>query len=196
MLCLVCVLVSAKPLAKACIHALAGAAAMSRRRARTHSHARLIAHQATLCRVLHGQLLGCADLAAAAALLPPCLKQVTRKGVDEGLRSAGTSMNRSQVAAIHAAARRTLTLWQGPPGTGKTRTIVSYVCALRKATSHAGVRIVVCAGSNVAVDNLVEGFLGAGAAVVRVGQPAKVHQALRAATLDAQVLRHRDGAPL
>ena len=112
----------------------------------------------------------------------------------DALRSVGGSLNHSQDAAIHSAAQSTLTLWQGPPGTGKTRTIVCYVSALRHVTAQAGVRILVCAGSNVAVDNLVEGLLALGVGVVRVGQPAKVQAALRAATLDAQVVRHRDGA--
>lgn len=44
--------------------------------------------------------------------------------------------------------------------------------------------------SNVAVDNLVEGLLGQGLRVVRVGQPVKVKEELRNCTVDAQVANH------
>lgn len=50
--------------------------------------------------------------------------------------------------------------------------------------------ILAAAQSNVAVDNLLEGLLGCGVGAVRTGQPVKVREALRDATLDARILAH------
>eukprot|EP00271_Cylindrocystis_brebissonii_P021965 TRINITY_DN8193_c0_g1_i1.p1 TRINITY_DN8193_c0_g1~~TRINITY_DN8193_c0_g1_i1.p1 ORF type:complete len:667 (+),score=143.57 TRINITY_DN8193_c0_g1_i1:194-2194(+) len=97
------------------------------------------------------------------------------------------SMNASQVAAIEAAMGRRLTLWQGPPGTGKTRTLLRFIVGVR--TLGPG-KVLATADSNVAVDNLLEGLLDLGLRVVRIGQPAKVKDALRQATLEAQLLAH------
>jgi hypothetical protein len=40
------------------------------------------------------------------------------------------------------------------------------------------------------VDNLLEGLVDAGIQAVRVGQPVKVRESLRGATLDARLLDH------
>jgi hypothetical protein len=42
----------------------------------------------------------------------------------------------------------------------------------------------------VAVDNLLEGLVDAGIEAVRVGQPVKVRESLRGATLDARLVDH------
>lgn len=87
---------------------------------------------------------------------------------------------------------------QGPPGTGKTRTILALVGAMASVftaaerprqggepadfpsllpwnfhCSQLG-QILVCADTNAATDNMVEGLLALGIDVVRIGQPAKV----------------------
>lgn len=75
---------------------------------------------------------------------------------------------------------RSLTLWQGPPGTGKTRTLLALVEVLVKTALKLPSRwkamgpLLACADTNAAVDNLVEGLVGKGLKVVRLGQPAKV----------------------
>lgn len=147
-----------------------------------------------LCRLLHGDVQGQSSLEAVACCTPPILKAVSTKAVQKVSAMAEPRLNMSQAAAVGLASQRTLTLWQGPPGSGKTRTIVHYVAVMRHVTRACRARILVCAGSNVAVDNLVEGLLGVGLGIVRVGQPAKVAPALQAATLDALVLAHPLGA--
>ncbi|XP_022697814.1 regulator of nonsense transcripts 1-like isoform X2 [Varroa jacobsoni] len=62
-------------------------------------------------------------------------------------------LNRSQVFAVRHALQRPLSLIQGPPGTGKTVTSASIVFHLAKQ-GHGPV--LVCAPSNIAVDQLTE----------------------------------------
>jgi regulator of nonsense transcripts 1 len=50
--------------------------------------------------------------------------------------------------------------------------------------------ILAVADSNVAVDNLLEGLLARGVRVVRLGQPVKVREKLRMATMDAKMENH------
>ncbi|KAI5072376.1 hypothetical protein GOP47_0012482 [Adiantum capillus-veneris] len=102
------------------------------------------------------------------------------------LQSLHEKLNISQKAAIETAALQRVTLWQGPPGTGKTKTLAHLVASL----CQRGERVLACADSNVAVDNLVEGLLELGLHVARVGQPVKVKEELRECTIDAQVANH------
>ncbi|XP_028967713.1 regulator of nonsense transcripts 1 [Galendromus occidentalis] len=62
-------------------------------------------------------------------------------------------LNRSQVYAVRHALQRPLSLIQGPPGTGKTVTSATIVYQLAKQ-GHGPV--LVCAPSNIAVDQLTE----------------------------------------
>lgn len=64
--------------------------------------------------------------------------------------------NPSQAKAVAHAVRRRLTLVHGPPGTGKTRTAVEIV---RKWVHEGRTPVLVCADSNIAVDNLCSGCL-------------------------------------
>jgi hypothetical protein len=59
--------------------------------------------------------------------------------------------NISQAKAIAHAVRRRLTLVHGPPGTGKTRTAVEII---RVWVRERRTPVLVCADSNIAVDNL------------------------------------------
>ena len=59
--------------------------------------------------------------------------------------------NISQAKAVAHAVRRRLTLVHGPPGTGKTRTAVEII---RMWVRERRTPVLVCADSNIAVDNL------------------------------------------
>ena len=62
-------------------------------------------------------------------------------------------LNHSQVYAVKTVLQRPLSLIQGPPGTGKTVTSATTVYHLVK--QHQG-QVLVCAPSNIAVDQLTE----------------------------------------
>ena len=78
-----------------------------------------------------------------------------------------------------------LTLIQGPPGT--THTAVRIIEAWSQQDLGT---ILAVADSNVAVDNLLEGLLHLGVRAVRLGQPVKVREGLREATMDALMEKH------
>ena len=93
-----------------------------------------------------------------------------------------------------------------PPGTGKTKTIVETVsllkvCALLSVIGlvlitfmqkHFGVvhPLLVCTYTNVAVDNLVEGFSAAGVNAVRVGFEGKAKSGFEESTIEYQFDTH------
>ena len=85
------------------------------------------------------------------------------------------AMSANEIAIIH-----------GPPGTGKTTTVVEII---RQAVAN-GERVLACAPSNTAVDNLLERLVAAGEPAVRLGHPARVLEVVRARTLDALVEQH------
>lgn len=74
-------------------------------------------------------------------------------------------LNNSQVEAIKTCLKQPLTLIQGPPGTGKTVTSATIIYHLAKATGN---QVLVCAPSNVAVDQLCERIHRTGLKVVRL----------------------------
>jgi superfamily I DNA and/or RNA helicase len=95
-----------------------------------------------------------------------------------------TSLNSSQQEAVRfALASQDLAIIHGPPGTGKTTTVVELIC---QAISQ-GHKVLACAPSNTAVDNLLARLVAARQKVVRVGHPARVDERLREFTLDVQV---------
>ncbi len=96
-------------------------------------------------------------------------------------------LNPSQHDAIrHALSSNDLAIIHGPPGTGKTTTIVEVIRLL----VARGQRVLACAPSNTAVDNLLERLLAIGEPAVRLGHPARVSEDLRQHSLDALVGRH------
>ena len=98
-----------------------------------------------------------------------------------------TELNESQQAAIRfALSASDVAIIHGPPGTGKTTTIVELIC---QAISK-GQKVLACAPSNTAVDNLLEKLVDARQKAVRLGHPARVSERLHEHTLDAQVARH------
>ncbi len=89
-------------------------------------------------------------------------------------------LNESQrLAVVRALTTKPLFLIHGPPGTGKTTTCVEIV----KQFAVRGARILVCADSNTAVDNLVE-RLADKVKLVRVGHPARVSRKIYEHFLD------------
>ena len=131
---------------------------------------------------LRDLLLGLVHDPVGTAGLGPELGGANRRpaGRPEGL-------NESQKVACEAAISQRLTLIQGPPGTGKTHTAVRI---LQSWSSQNAGTILSVADSNVAVDNLLEGLLGLGVSAVRLGQPVKVRESSREATVDAQMESH------
>ncbi|GFO35773.1 regulator of nonsense transcripts 1 [Plakobranchus ocellatus] len=74
-------------------------------------------------------------------------------------------LNHSQVFAVKTVLQRPLSLIQGPPGTGKTVTSATVVYHMVK--QHNGA-VLVCAPSNIAVDQLTEKIHKTGLKVVRL----------------------------
>ena len=77
---------------------------------------------------------------------------------------------------------------QGPPGTGKTKVVLEII---RRAVA-SGSRVLACAPSNAAVDNLVERLAeaerdGASVSFVRVGAPERISDAALESSLEARV---------
>jgi len=105
------------------------------------------------------------------------------------LKVMNPRINESQTDAIQLAlSARDMALIHGPPGTGKTTAVVELI---RQAVAR-GERVLACAPSNMAVDNLMERLVAAGERPVRIGHPARVLPQLRERTLDLLVGSHPD----
>ncbi len=110
-------------------------------------------------------------------------------GVDPEVRPLDANLNAVQREAVQfALSARDVGLIHGPPGTGKTRVAVEVI---RQAVRR-GRRVLACAPSNLAVDNVFQRHLAFGERAVRLGHPARVLPELRAHTLDLLVERHPD----
>ena len=107
-------------------------------------------------------------------------------------------LNSSQKSAIEKSlAASSVALIQGPPGTGKTTTLVGLISEFlkNKKTSETR-RVLVCAPSNAAVDNLAESLLKKGIQkMVRLGHPSRVAPGLTELTLSSLV-EDSDGGKL
>jgi ATP-dependent RNA/DNA helicase IGHMBP2 len=98
-------------------------------------------------------------------------------------------LNDSQREAVRLGmSARHVAVIHGPPGTGKTTTVVELI----RQAIRGGEKVLACAPSNLAVDNLFERLLAAGERTVRLGHPARVLPQLRANTLDCLVEEHPD----
>jgi superfamily I DNA and/or RNA helicase len=102
---------------------------------------------------------------------------------------ANNPLNASQNEAIaFALAATDLAVIHGPPGTGKSTTLAELI---RQAVAR-GLRVLACAPSNHAVDNLLAMLIGLGEQPVRIGHPARVDPNLRDRALDILVRKHAD----
>lgn len=93
--------------------------------------------------------------------LQPMKMNLPKKWTAPGL----PDLNPSQVLAIKTVLQRPLSLIQGPPGTGKTVTSATIIYHLAKTS---GGQVLVCAPSNVAVDQLCERIHRTNLKVVRL----------------------------
>jgi regulator of nonsense transcripts 1 len=104
-------------------------------------------------------------------------------------------LNHSQLAAVKTVLQHPLSLIQGPPGTGKTQTSATIVFHLamqqRQQTTHPG-PILVCAPSNVAVDQLTEVIHRTGLRVVRLAAKSResISSSIEFLTLLEQTRNH------
>lgn len=98
-----------------------------------------------------------------------------------------SQLDNSQRAAVDLAlSADDVAIIHGPPGTGKTTTVVELI----RQAIRRGEKVLACAPSNLAVDNLLERLLAHGERALRIGHPARVMPALREQTLDVQVESH------
>ena len=112
-----------------------------------------------------------------------------KPGFDERERDIEfkTTLNDSQKSAVKfALSAQDLAVIHGPPGTGKTTTVVELIIQ----AIERGDKVLACAPSNTAVDNLLERLINAKQRVVRVGHPARVAERLRDFSLDGLVDQH------
>lgn len=83
-----------------------------------------------------------------------------------------TELNISQINAVKNVLQKPLSLIQGPPGTGKTVVSTTIVYHLVRMTNEP---VLVCAPSNVAVDQLAERLEKTGLRVVRLAAKSREH---------------------
>ncbi|XP_017504092.3 DNA-binding protein SMUBP-2 isoform X3 [Manis javanica] len=103
-----------------------------------------------------------------------------------------TSLDDSQKAAVSfALAQKELAIIHGPPGTGKTTTVVEIILQAVKQ----GLKVLCCAPSNIAVDNLVERLAQGTLRILRLGHPARLLESIQQHSLDA-VLARSDSAQI
>ena len=131
--------------------------------------------------LIYGQVRDMEESSARSANLGGIQKRLMAQANHSG------NLNEMQAEAFARAMQYRLSLIQGPPGTGKTHTAVRILAAW--ARNGAG-PILAVADSNVAVDNLLEGLLEQGVKAIRLGQPVKVRESLRDATMAAQMEEH------
>ncbi|QCK15125.1 IGHMBP2 family helicase [Mangrovivirga cuniculi] len=102
----------------------------------------------------------------------------------EELSYSNSKLNSKQKFAIEKCLQsKDLFLLHGPPGTGKTTTLTEIIYQEVKV----GKKVLATADSNTAVDNMVEKLMKSGLKVLRIGNPARIHQELIPVCLDYKI---------
>lgn len=104
-------------------------------------------------------------------------------------------LNHSQITAIKTVLSTPLSLIQGPPGTGKTVTSATIIYHLAKMNNS---QVLVCAPSNVAVDQLCERIHRTGLKVVRLTAKSRedVESSVSFLALHEQVRMYKSNSEL
>ncbi|CAJ0961498.1 unnamed protein product, partial [Mesorhabditis belari] len=108
-------------------------------------------------------------------------------------------LNHSQSHAVKAVLERPLSLIQGPPGTGKTVTSATIIYHLvTQAASDQPQQVLVCAPSNIAVDQLAERIHRTGLKVIRMCAKSRetLDSTVEALTLHNQLVSLKGAAEL
>lgn len=102
------------------------------------------------------------------------------------LRFIDNNLHTDQKEAVKFALEmKNLAVIHGPPGTGKTTTLVEIILHMIQARN----KVLVCAPSNIAVDNLVERLANHNVKMVRLGHPGRIMDSIIKYSLDAIVDR-------
>lgn len=108
------------------------------------------------------------------------------KFVEENYKG-NPALNFSQNQACHKIwEAQDFAIVHGPPGTGKTTTLIAAIVQ----AAQAGLKVLVTAPSNAAVDLLVEKLIDRGISTLRIGHPARVEENILNQTLDAKIAFH------
>ncbi|CAI9732054.1 DNA-binding protein SMUBP-2-like [Octopus vulgaris] len=103
-----------------------------------------------------------------------------------------TNLDESQREAVKFAInQKNIAIIHGPPGTGKTTTVIEILLQAVKQKQ----KVLVCAPSNIAVDNLVDRLAQLKQNILRIGHPARQLPHLQKYCLDA-ILSSSDGGKL
>lgn len=99
-------------------------------------------------------------------------------------RYINVNLHADQKEAVKFALEmKNLAVIHGPPGTGKTTTLVEIILHM----IQVGSKVLVCAPSNIAVDNLVERLANHSVKMVRLGHPGRMMDSITRYSLDAVV---------
>lgn len=96
---------------------------------------------------------------------------------------SGTNEQRSFVAK--ALGSPDFAFLEGPPGSGKT----TAICELVQQLVERGERVLLCASTHVAIDNVLERLLGSGSPIdaVRIGRLEKVDDKVQEVQIDSRI---------